>query len=108
MVVVRIPPRHHPFLSPSLLFHRVASAFVVVAYEYFIVTYAGTFWAKQAIVLVCPVEVLAFAWYICMSYARNISLQVVFMEFLGFWSAIGGIVVAEQLVVGSAVVRVWV
>lgn len=80
---------------------RFVSIVVVLTYEYFIFAFADSFWAKQPIVLVFPVELLALAWYLCMVFVRLVNLKIVFMEFLGFWSAIGGIVVAEQLMVSS-------
>lgn len=87
--------------DPSTPPRRVVSICVVLAYEYFITAFADTFWAKQPIVLVFPVQLLAVAWYLCMELVDVATLKAVFMELLGFWSAIGGIVIAEQLMVSD-------
>ena len=74
---------------------------VVFAYESFVLTFPEAFWAKQAIVLVLPVELLALLWYIGMETPFPRCVKLIFMEFLCFWSAIGGVIIAEQLLVSG-------
>ena len=74
---------------------------VVIGYELFIWYNPTAYMAKHAIVLIVPVECVSLFWYLRMVLTPDIqnAAKLVFMEFLCFWSAVGVIIVTEQLTV---------